>query len=358
MKRRQLIMFFAVFMLMCIVGTKVEANAETTAVKFGQVYNVEAGENGDASILYDLNVPTSGKVTVTHSFIEGQYSWTDVILKIVDKAGNVWCEVKVDGENKNVIQSFDLVSGDYEVRYQSGGGALHNSFKTSFKIEFTSAKETIKDSLMDKHDSIVSAAKYPKMDSKVTGHFALNDNMDVYKIKVTKSGIYNITLTNKYIKEMHLTLTDSFGEFKFEQYDLGVGTHKFNIPVTKGTYYLTVIDEDVRYYTGTYSIKTKLNNVPKVKLSSIKNSAKKAAKVSWKRSSSVEGYQVQLSTSSKFKKSVKNSLIEDKAVSNKVFNKLSKGKKYYARVRTYVTAANGKKVYSAWSNVKNIKIKK
>ena len=36
--------------------------------------------------------------------------------------------------------------------------------------------------------------------------------------------------------------------------------------------------------------------------------------------------------------------------------KLTKGKKYYVRLRTYKTV-NGKKIYSDWSAVKNVKVK-
>ena len=36
--------------------------------------------------------------------------------------------------------------------------------------------------------------------------------------------------------------------------------------------------------------------------------------------------------------------------------KLSKGKKYYVRIRTYKTV-NGKKIYSDWSAVKSVKVK-
>ena len=346
------------FVLLCVAGTKSVVSAATGTVDYGTVYTVEAEENGDASLLYEMNVPTSGKVTMTFAFTQGQYIWTSVTLQIVDTAGNILGEIKVDGSNTQAIQSFDLVSGDYEIKFVSSGGSIHNSFIASFKAEFTSANETIQDSVLDKHDSILTAAEYPNMDATITGHFALNDNTDVYKIDITSSGIYNITLANTQIKSMNLSLVDSYGEYNYEQNNIGVGTQKYVLPLVKGTYYLTLTDNNVKDSTGTYSLTTKINDVPTVKLSSVKNSSKNAAKVAWKRNSSVEGYQVQISTNSKFKKGVKKSLITNKATSKKVFIKLKKGKKYYARVRTYVTTADGNKIYSKWSNVKSVKIKK
>ena len=45
-----------------------------------------------------------------------------------------------------------------------------------------------------------------------------------------------------------------------------------------------------------------------------------------------------------------------KSASKTTIKKLTKGKKYYVRVRTYKTV-DGKKIYSGWSTVKNVKVK-
>ena len=88
--------------------------------------------------------------------------------------------------------------------------------------------------------------------------------------------------------------------------------------------------------------------VAKPKSASIKKvkAAKKAVSVQWKKVGGVKGYQVQVATDKKFKKNKKTVTVK----------KLKAKKKYYVRVRTYKTV-NGKKVYSAWSKVKSVKIK-
>lgn len=89
------------------------------------------------------------------------------------------------------------------------------------------------------------------------------------------------------------------------------------------------------------------------KISKLKTS-KKAVTISWKKVSA-SGYQIQYGTNKKFKNAKKITIKKCKTTSKKI-TKLKKGKKYYFRIRAYKTQGK-KKVYGAWSNAKNIKIK-
>ena len=105
----------------------------------------------------------------------------------------------------------------------------------------------------------------------------------------------------------------------------------------------------------TYNINPKGTSVSKVK------AAKKGFKVTWKKQvTQTSGYQVQYSTSSKFKKAKTVTISKNKTTSKSV-GKLSAKKKYYVRVRTYKTVkVNGKnvKLYSGWSKAKSVTTKK
>lgn len=96
---------------------------------------------------------------------------------------------------------------------------------------------------------------------------------------------------------------------------------------------------------------TTVSKPKKVTLSKLKTS-KKSITVYWKKVS-CSGYQIEYSTNKNFKKSKKITVKSGKATSKKI-TKLSKGKKYYFRVRAY-TNSNGKKLYGSWSKTKNIK---
>lgn len=102
---------------------------------------------------------------------------------------------------------------------------------------------------------------------------------------------------------------------------------------------------------------TQSTNVKKpsaTKTSKIKK-GRKSLKISWKKVRNVNGYQIQYSTSRKFKKARKITIKNGKATS-KTIKKLQAKKKYYVRIRTYVTV-NGKTKYSNWSKTKSQKTK-
>ena len=88
---------------------------------------------------------------------------------------------------------------------------------------------------------------------------------------------------------------------------------------------------------------------------------KKQIKITWNKKSGVTGYQIQVSTSSNFKKSkTKTYTVKKSKTTSKTIKSLKSKKKYYVRIRTYKKVTkNGKSVtgYSAWSKKKTIKVK-
>ena len=84
-------------------------------------------------------------------------------------------------------------------------------------------------------------------------------------------------------------------------------------------------------------------------------SAKRTLKITWKKTKNVKGYQIQYSTSKKFKKAKKITIKKSKTTS-KTIKKIKAKKKYYVRIRTYIIV-NGKKYYSDWSKAKSKKTK-
>lgn len=95
-------------------------------------------------------------------------------------------------------------------------------------------------------------------------------------------------------------------------------------------------------------------NVGKGKTPKLKNAKKKKLTVSYSSVSGVKGYQIQYSTNKNFKKSVKKCTLKGK---KKTFT-VTKGKKYYVKVRAYKIDSTGVKVYGNWSKVKSKLIKK
>lgn len=116
----------------------------------------------------------------------------------------------------------------------------------------------------------------------------------------------------------------------------------------KGYYYIDIYDAG----TG-YTLKLSASLTNKITLSSVKKKSKTSAKITWKKTSSITGYQIYRSTS-------KNGTYKKiKTVSNKTASMtntgLKKGKKYWYKVRAYKKI--GKKTYySSFSSKKSVKL--
>ncbi len=107
----------------------------------------------------------------------------------------------------------------------------------------------------------------------------------------------------------------------------------------------------VNYY-GSYSAILYTYTTPKIPALKLTTS-KKSVKASWSKVSGVGGYQIQRSTKSSFKGASTTTL--SSRTTSKKYTKLTKGKIYYVRIRSYKNIkVNGKskKVYSAWKTAK------
>ena len=107
-------------------------------------------------------------------------------------------------------------------------------------------------------------------------------------------------------------------------------------------------------YAGSKTVSFKINP-PKSAVKKLKKGKKSFTVYVKKQSKQTSGYQVQYSTSKKFKSPKAKSLTSYKKTSLKV-KKLKKRKKYYVRVRTYKKVGKAK-YYSSWSSAKSVKTK-
>ena len=124
----------------------------------------------------------------------------------------------------------------------------------------------------------------------------------------------------------------------------------------------TVIITGIGDYSGEKTVTFTIYGVPvpvsKPKTTSIKKliAGKKCFTVKWTKISGIKGYQIQYSTSKKFKKA-KTKTVVGKSKAKATVKKLKKGTKYFVRMRNY-KVVNNKKFYSKWSRVKSVTTKK
>lgn len=168
--------------------------------------------------------------------------------------------------------------------------------------------------------------------------------------KTVKLSATSYTYNGK-TKTPSVTVKDSKGKNLKKGTDYTVTYPKKRTSI--GKYTVTVT------FKGNYSGTKKLSFeiVPaKTALSKV-TAGKKQLTATWKTVSGVTGYEVQYSTSKKFtKKTTKTVTIKKAKTKKTTIKKLTKGKKYYVKLRAYRTVS-GKKLYGAWSSVKNVKVK-
>ena len=110
---------------------------------------------------------------------------------------------------------------------------------------------------------------------------------------------------------------------------------------------------------GTVLKKQKKTAKKKLATPAVKKLTKKSKgfKLTWKKVSTADGYQIQYATNSKFTSGKKTKTVKGASSKSKTVKKLKGKKKYYVRIRAYKTV-DGKKIYSAWSEAKSVKTKK
>ncbi len=110
-----------------------------------------------------------------------------------------------------------------------------------------------------------------------------------------------------------------------------------------------------KYFSFSSKYKTEVTKPATVNLKSVLSQSRGQAKLLWKKVSGADGYRVFYSEKKDFKSSVKLTVSGSKAT-EKTFKGLKSGKKYYFKVRAYKTLS-GKKVYGAFSQVKNVNVR-
>ncbi len=292
------------------------------------------------SAYYQVNISTASK---NRSFMVrfGQnYDSEENIYEIV-------------GRNDGFI---DTVSGTNTTRaygYLTAGKTYYiviNSYVDDYDIEPAQSKVA--------HKIVLS---YHKHNIKVTAYSTFKTeecSQCGYYTTINKGTKFSLSSTsytyNGKIKKPSVTVKDSNGnKIPSKYYTVTYQSGRKAV----GKYFVTVKLHGKYYGSKTlyFTIKPKTTSVSKL------TAKKKGFMIKWKKQAvQTTGYQIQYSTSSKFK-SAKTVTIGKNKTTSKTISKLKAKKKYYVRIRTYKTVKiNGKntKIYSSWSKSKSVTTKK
>lgn len=200
------------------------------------------------------------------------------------------------------------------------------------------------------------------LSNTVTKENSLEDNYYFYKPSVTGSYTFKVSSSDEDADpgmDIGMMKGGDFRSIKRKDctWSGGYGYYQVTATLQAGAQYVICVNnDDYRPYTLSLvsapaqpSVK-----VAKAKIKSVVSKKAKTAVVTWKKAKGATGYQVTYSTKKNFKKakSVTVSAKKTKAT----LKKLTKGKKYYVKVRT-LKKVNGKTYSSSYSKTLSINVK-
>lgn len=231
----------------------------------------------------------------------------------------------------------------------------------TLKISETSNAYWEKETLLSSDDSWTTRkekATTVTLGKSYDGNLMYAKDNDLFKITVPKTG--NLTVNfNPNEVESNLGYGYTIKIYKadgtlFKTLEEQKTTYNEKLYLKKGTYYVEIYASDAVWGAPTSKTYTLSASFKASKVKKVKSVSKKNTKVSWKKVSGAEGYEIAYSTKKTFKKSKTTTTTTTKKSSK--LTSLKKGKIYYVRVRAYKTTATGDIVYGSWSKV--IKVKK
>lgn len=292
-----------------------------------------------------IDLPTTVRVLDATAF-EGNAPVT--LISVVEDQANAagdYVKVAVKGEGHEIVLvrkvTFDAGEGkadaetartDKDGKLAELPGAVRDGY--TFEGWFTAAEggdAVTADTVFDKDTTVF--AHWKKDVVSATPSVKLSTSTYTYNEKVKTPGVkvsVNGTVLTK------------------DNYSVSYGKGRKN--VGKYTVKVTLKND----YAGSKTVSFKINP-PKSAVKKLKKGKKSFTVYVKKQSKQTSGYQVQYSTSKKFKSPKAKSLTSYKKTKLKV-KKLKKHKKYYVRVRTYKKVGKTK-YYSSWSSAKSVKTK-
>ena len=292
-----------------------------------------------------IDLPTTVRVLDATAF-EGNAPVT--LISVVEDQANAagdYVKVAVKGEGHEIVLvhkvTFDAGEGkadaetartDKDGKLAELPGAVRDGY--TFEGWFTAAEggdAVTADTVFDKDTTVF--AHWKKNVVSATPSVKLSTSAYTYNGKVKTPGV-KISVNGTVLTK--------------DNYSVSYGKGRKN--VGKYTVKVTLKND----YAGSKTVSFKINP-PKSAVKKLQKGKKSFTVYVKKQSKQTSGYQVQYSTSKKFKSPKTKSLTSYKKTKLKV-KKLKKHKKYYVRVRTYKKVGKAK-YYSSWSSAKSVKTK-
>ncbi|WP_448903023.1 leucine-rich repeat protein [Eubacterium sp.] len=275
---------------------------------------------------------------------EGAIDYCENLENIVVKSDNCIWGKNINISIENAIFYGPNNSTTEQMAQENGFRFIPISQFDNESESVTNTEESPSVDVSERIDQEVSTDETSKKTDQETSTVEVSEKIDQEvstdetSIKIEQEAS-TVEATKKENLQENMTSTEKFEDNKTSSQEMT----KSIMPTTENK---TIIEESIEYKN--------LKKVNTTKITSVKK-AKKSIKVSWKKVKGVSGYQLQYSTSKKFKKA-KKITIRRAENTNKLIKKIQNKKKYYIRIRTYLIF-DGRKYYSDWSKSRSQRIK-
>ena len=338
------LLFTAVLGMINPMEAKAWENLQTGQFDVPYTYSYKNG-----AVTYQVDLPSSGVIKQVLDV-----SSRELGITVYDASGTEIYDIRYDREG-TYTNNFWLIGGTYYIEMWKPSSY---SPEVSFKWTFESANESFNEN-QDNRNNDISIPSPIQLGSEIKGQFARNDYRDIYSFSTKKRGALTLNITDYDKSDLDISVVNEDGSYNYTEKDLPKGKKNITLQLPEGDYYIICSGDDA----GKYSFKSTFTEAPAgVKLVSVKNVKGGKLKANWKKRKDVDGYEVQISTSSEFDKEVTSKLIKGASKNSFTFKGLSTSSyygnnEYYCRVRTYKTT-NRIKAYSDWSEEKKVVIKR
>ena len=306
-------------------------------------------ENQDYTVTYENNVNVgTGVATIVG---RGSFEGTKTVRFAIQKAEN---EISVD---KNSISVNASATKDVTVQIHASARSKGNlSFSSSDKKVKVDAKGkvTIPKNYLGSGTITISAAETANY--KAASQKKVTFKVNAISNKITAKNIVTSASTKKTTVKIGAKQSGK-GTLSYSSNEKSVKVDKKGkITIAKkfvGKATITIRSAASCVYKASSAKITVVVNSVKTAGFKVKKSKSDKAVVSWKKDATGGSYEIQYSTSKKFKSGVKTVKVNKNSTVNKTIS-LKKGKTYYVRIRT-VKKVSKNTYASEWSSVKTIK---
>ncbi|MCC9622032.1 Ig-like domain-containing protein [Thalassospira sp. MA62] len=226
--------------------------AEAQPLKFGQTTKGFLSIQDEVDV-YEVKLTKAGRLQLDLStYVDDQ-----LLLFVIDDMNQQVYYEDISGSKKNpgkLVHGVDLEPGTYYISIQDSG--IYSTDTGMYQLKSTFIPALNQEA--EPNNGSAEAKPFPFYQTR-TGFLSWNDSIDVYKIMLPKTSKVGIDFLTYVSEEVTLSIFDAANQEVLNEIVAGStakpGRYVNSISLSKGTYYVHVMDRNESGDTGKYKLK-------------------------------------------------------------------------------------------------------